>query len=193
MAATASASAIDLVVTRYREPLAWLWPYLDRPGWSVYIYNTGKKPPPARVCARAAQCSQVPNAGFEWHGYLRHIVDRYDRLAELTIFLQGDPFTVSPECYKKLNDESENFVTGILEMEVGAKDAFHHHKDHLIYVLEGDGVTIYPGGDESAAMAVPLKPFAGIPAPMVAPPFASHVLENTGTIPLKMLFFEAKK
>ena len=61
------------------------------------------------------------------------------------------PFTVSPECYKVLNDESENFVTGMLTMEVGAKDAFHHHKDHLIYVLEGDGVTIYPGGDESAA------------------------------------------
>ena len=103
------------------------------------------------------------------------------------------PFTVSPECYKVLNDESENFVTGILTMEVGAKDAFHHHKDHLIYVLEGDGVTIYPGGDESAAMVVPLKPFAGIPAPMAAPPFASHVLLNSGTIPLKMLFFEAKK
>ena len=50
-----------------------------------------------------------------------------------------------------------------------------HHKDHLIYVLEGDGVTIYPGGDESNPMVVPLKPFAGIPAPMVAPPFASHV------------------
>ena len=102
------------------------------------------------------------------------------------------PFTVSPECYKILA-EDDDWITGILTMAVGEEDAFHHHKDHLIYVLEGDGVTIYPGGDESAAMAVPLKPFAGIPAPMVAPPFASHVLENTGTIPLKMLFFEAKK
>ena len=41
-------------------------------------------------------------------------------------------------------------------MEVGEKDELHHHKNHLIYVLEGDGVTIYPGGDESAAMVVPL-------------------------------------
>lgn len=66
-------------------------------------------------------------------------------------------------------------------------------QDHLIYVLEGDGVTIYPGGDESAAMVVPLQVGAGIPAPMSAPPFAKHTLLNSGTVPLKMVFFEAKK
>ena len=139
--------------------------------------------------------------------------------------------------------------------QVGEKDEFHHHKDHLIHVLEGDGVTIYPGGKEEVrrrarvahpepqpsspspgrqgggatphtpspspptitvdqyaqpskppprhpnphadrppspspwqdAMAVPLQPFAGIPAPMAAPPFGSHTLKNTGTKPLKML------
>jgi len=102
------------------------------------------------------------------------------------------PFTVSAECYKILA-EDDDWITGILTMEVGAKDALHHHKDHLIYVLEGDGVTIYPGGDESAAMVVPLKVGAGIPAPMSAPPFAKHTLLNSGTVPLKMLFFEAKK
>jgi len=102
------------------------------------------------------------------------------------------PFTVSPECYKILA-EDDDWITGILTMEVGAKDALHHHKNHLIYVLEGDGVTIYPGGDESAAMVVPLKVGAGIPAPMSAPPFAKHTLLNSGTVPLKMLFFEAKK
>ena len=84
-------------------------------------------------------------------------------------------------------------ITGMLTMEPGAKDEFHHHKNHLIYVLGGEEVTIYPGGDESAAMAVPLALYAGIPAPMEAPPFGSHVLKNTGSVPLKMLFFEAKK
>ena len=96
-------STVDLVVTRYREPLAWLNPFFERPGWNIYIYNTGKKPPPPRICKRAAQCLQVPNAGFEWHGYLRHLVDRYDRLAELTIFMQADPFTVSPDALCLLN------------------------------------------------------------------------------------------
>jgi len=102
------------------------------------------------------------------------------------------PFDVSPGCYKIL-EQDDNWITGMLTMEVGEKDDFHHHKDHLIYVIEGDGVTIYPGGDEAAAMVVPLKVGAGIPAPMAAPPFASHTLLNSGTVPLKMLFFEAKK
>ena len=48
-AAGGAGSSVDLVVTRYREPLGWLRPYLGRPGWRVYIYNTGRKPPPARI------------------------------------------------------------------------------------------------------------------------------------------------
>merc|ERR1712046_172460 len=69
------------------------------------------------------------------------------------------PFEVSPECYK-LIAEDDDWITGELTMEVGAKDILHHHRDHLIYVKEGDGATIYPGGDESAAMEVPLAPGA---------------------------------
>jgi len=102
------------------------------------------------------------------------------------------PFTVSPECYSILA-ENDDWITGMLTMEVGQKDGFHYHKDHLIFVLEGDGVTINPGGDESAKMVVPLKVGAGIPAPMAAPPFFSHTLVNSGTTKLKMLFFEKKK
>ena len=59
-------------------------------------------------------------------------------------------------------------------------------------VLEGDQVTIYPNGDEAAAMAVDLKVGVGIPAPMEAPPFAKHSLKNTGKGVLKLLFFEMK-
>ena len=44
-------SSVDLVVTRYRESVAWVEPYAVRPGWRAYLYNTGKKPPPAALCA----------------------------------------------------------------------------------------------------------------------------------------------
>jgi len=101
------------------------------------------------------------------------------------------PFEVAPQCYKVLA-EDDNWITGLMTMEVGATDPVHHHKDHLIYVLEGDEVTIYPNGDEGAAMSVPIKAGAGIPAPMDAPPFFKHSLKNSGTVPIKMLFFEAK-
>ena len=53
-------------------------------------------------------------------------------------------------------------------------------------------MTIYPNGDEAAAMAVDLKVGVGIPAPMEAPPFAKHSLKNTGKGVLKLLFFEMK-
>jgi len=101
------------------------------------------------------------------------------------------PFKVAPQCYQVLS-ENEEWITGMMTMDVGASDPVHHHKDHLIYVLEGDEITIYPGGDESAPMVVPLHPNTGIPAPQSAPPFGKHFLKNSGKLPIKMLFFERK-
>jgi len=103
------------------------------------------------------------------------------------------PFEACPGCYKVLA-ENDDWVTGMVEMAPGEMDSLHYHKDHLIYVLEGDEVTIYPGGNMDDPHAVPIKPEAGIPAPMSAGPiFAKHIMKNSGTKPIKMLFFEMKK
>ena len=69
---------IDIVVTRYSEPLQWLDPYLGRPGWRFFLYNTGRSPLPRYLCDHASvKCFEnLENAGFEWHGYLRHLIDR---------------------------------------------------------------------------------------------------------------------
>jgi len=138
-----------------------------------------------------AMAHQVENVGDKLGEAL--FVEAYPTCPKCTD-IEGyiSPFDVSSSCYKILNKDGA-WLTGMLTMKVGEKDEFHHHRDHLIYVLEGDGVTINPGGDESAAMVVPLEVGAGIPAPMAAPPFASHTLVNTGTVPLKLLFFEAQK
>ena len=103
------------------------------------------------------------------------------------------PFTATPACYKILA-ENDDWITGVMEMQPGEMDGLHHHKDHLIYVLEGNELTIYPGGNMDDAHPVPIKPEAGIPAPMSAGPiFAHHVVKNSGTVPCKLLFFEMKK
>ena len=103
------------------------------------------------------------------------------------------PFKTTPECYKLLA-ENDDWITGELTMDVGQADSLHDHLDHLIYVLEGDEVTIYPNGVLGDAHAVPIKPGAGLAAPMSAGPiFAKHSMKNTGTVPLKMIFFEMKK
>ena len=36
------------------------------------------------------------NAGYEWHGYLRYLIDHYDALPSRTIFLQANPETAPP-------------------------------------------------------------------------------------------------
>ena len=100
---------IDVVVTRYREPLLWLEPLLNRAGWHFFVYSTGREPAQTLCAHPSVTCTAIPNAGYEWHGYLRHVLDRYARLADTTIFLQGDPFTVSPDTYCLLN-QTEYFA-----------------------------------------------------------------------------------
>lgn len=103
------------------------------------------------------------------------------------------PFTASPGCYKNLA-EDDDWITAELSVEPGAIDELHHHRDHLIYVLEGEEITIYPDGDETQGNAVPLKVGMAVAAPMSAGPmFAKHRTKNTGSTALKMIFFEMKK
>lgn len=102
------------------------------------------------------------------------------------------PFKACGDCYKILA-ENDQWVTGVVEMEPGAIDTLHNHKDHLIYVLEGDEVTIYPGGNMEDPHAVPIKQYQGIPAPVKAGDiFANHCMKNSGKSKLKMVFFEKK-
>lgn len=77
---------VQLVVARYREDVSWV-PQLDLP---AVVYDKsgqglpGSMPVPGVV--------PLPNIGREAHTYFTHIVREYDRLAEVTVFLQGDPF-----------------------------------------------------------------------------------------------------
>jgi hypothetical protein len=102
--ATPPAQSIDLVVTRYKEPVGWLNAYTGQPEWRVFLYNTGPRLPTGRLCrAASVSCTQVGNAGYEWHGYLRYLIDHYDALPSRTIFLQANPETVSPDITCLLN------------------------------------------------------------------------------------------
>jgi len=103
-AATPAAQGVDLVVTRYKEAVGWLNAYAGRPEWRVFLYNTGPRLPSGRLCrAPSVSCTQVGNAGYEWHGYLRYLIDHYDALPGRTIFLQANPETVSPDIGCLLN------------------------------------------------------------------------------------------
>eukprot|EP00933_Yihiella_yeosuensis_P066343 TRINITY_DN7058_c0_g1_i4.p1 TRINITY_DN7058_c0_g1~~TRINITY_DN7058_c0_g1_i4.p1 ORF type:complete len:257 (-),score=55.95 TRINITY_DN7058_c0_g1_i4:244-1014(-) len=98
------------------------------------------------------------------------------------------PFDVCPKCYNKVAEDDDWFV-GEMTMEVGFEDPPHSHHDHLVYCLEGNGITIWPGmAKTDEKMEVPIKPGMAIPVPA-----GHHIVKNTGSIPCKLVFFELKK
>jgi hypothetical protein len=80
-----------VVVARYNEDLEWIC-NLDCP---IIIYNKGK--PWRTVCIPSNYSvniwgTDLSNVGREAQTYLYHIKENYDNLADVTIFLQGNPF-----------------------------------------------------------------------------------------------------
>ena len=74
----------ELVVAHYTEDLNWL---RNLPaGLQKTLYTKGPNPSPEHPA------TSLPNVGREAHTYLHHLVNRYEDLAEWTIFCQGKPF-----------------------------------------------------------------------------------------------------
>jgi hypothetical protein len=76
---------IEIVVSRYNEDLEWLKSKKFR--YPTTIYNKGTndnfyKPKGCKVV-------KLPNVGRESHTYLYHVINHYDTLPNLTIFLPG--------------------------------------------------------------------------------------------------------
>jgi len=180
----------------------------DHPAHSMYVIQGGKlaiRGPPEYAEGEAHEV-EIPTGAAPIMPAGPHQVKNVGDTEVKIVFVEalpackpcGDvegfvkPFDVSPSCYQVLA-ENEEWITGIVTMEPGTTDELHHHRDHLIYVLEGDEVSIYPDGDMADPHAVPIKPNAGIPAPISAGPiFSKHLMKNSGSSTTKMVFFEMK-
>lgn len=82
---------VELVVARHHEDLAWL---KRVPGeFFITVYDKGDG---------SSAGLRLPNEGREAHTYLHHLAQRYDNLADLTVFVQGHPFDHAPDLHKKL-------------------------------------------------------------------------------------------
>ncbi|XP_038053510.1 uncharacterized protein LOC119725954 [Patiria miniata] len=73
----------EIVVAHYNEPLDWLRPYAKRAG---HVYHKGSN---TSAPFDMKKWERLPNTGREAHTYLHHIVNYYDNLANVTVFLQG--------------------------------------------------------------------------------------------------------
>ena len=81
----------ELVVARYDEDLAWLKRVPK--DFLVTVYDKGDGTS-GGVC--------LPNEGREANTYLHHLTERYESLADLTVFVQGHPFDHAPDLHKVL-------------------------------------------------------------------------------------------
>jgi len=79
-------SNIQIVLSRYKENITWIEdPPFNK--YKVICYNKGENEPHCK----APKCNTIPlpNIGRCDHTYLYHIINNYDNLANVTIFLPG--------------------------------------------------------------------------------------------------------
>ena len=102
----------EFVIAHYNENLDWLEPYANH----CHIYHKGDVVQPN---FSYSQWEKLPNVGREAHTYLYHIIQNYNRLAEVTIFLQAGS-TEHPNCF---SDNLMKFVSDAHERGLGRSNS----------------------------------------------------------------------
>lgn len=80
----------NIVIAHYAEDLSWINDICQ--DVSVHVYSKGPEclPPPVKYIGK------LSNVGRESHTYVHHIIENYDNLNDVTLFLQGSPFDHLP-------------------------------------------------------------------------------------------------
>lgn len=82
---------MDLVVARYNEDVDWIDQLnFDR----IFVYNKGHS---LNNLKKNVIFQQLKNWGHESDTYLTHILNHYNDLSDVTIFVQGHPFDHCPD------------------------------------------------------------------------------------------------
>jgi hypothetical protein len=94
----------EIVIARYNEKLEWInqEPFNRHP---IIVYNKSDNENFSKNNVK--KIVNLPNVGRETHSYLYHIIENYDNLSDITIFLPG-----SADFHNKF-DRSKNLVTTV--------------------------------------------------------------------------------
>lgn len=154
---------IDIVVAQYNENLTWLTrlegvvaPFAKH---NIVVYSKGSttKEPDTNYKNTnliPMKTIRLPNVGRETHSYLTHIIERYDTLADCTMFVQGyigdhigvdvDPIVWMKERIAEACASESSWVSGgsglSQDAENHAEGAYssqytfnvHHHKGNVL-------------------------------------------------------------
>ena len=80
-----TSSQIEIVLARYKEDISWSNIYKN----IVTVYDKSEIPLPLYRSSIYNKYITLNNIGREAHSYLYHIVNNYDKLADVTVFSQG--------------------------------------------------------------------------------------------------------
>ncbi|KAJ8047181.1 hypothetical protein HOLleu_06110 [Holothuria leucospilota] len=83
----------EFVISHYKEDLSWMKPLAH---YSHVYHKANNSGPPFYI----NRWEKLPNVGREGHTYLHHIIQNYNNLANITVFLQGEGPN-RPFCYKE--------------------------------------------------------------------------------------------
>lgn len=78
---------MDLVIARHSEDISWIEGVPS--SYDIHVMNSGTPIVPG---SRAFTQESIHDAGVESYAYIQHILKKYDKLAEHTCFIQGNPF-----------------------------------------------------------------------------------------------------
>jgi hypothetical protein len=84
---------VEIVIANYEEDINWVNDIPSNMYNRISIYNKGKPKNYASLIKKGAKIHTLPNIGRESHTYLYHIIQNYDNLADVTIFLPGSTMT----------------------------------------------------------------------------------------------------
>ena len=73
--------SVRLVIAKYKEDVTWTNKIKEH---KITVYDKSDSP--------IINSIKLPNIGRETHTFLHHIVENYDNLDDVTVFLQGNPF-----------------------------------------------------------------------------------------------------
>lgn len=98
-----------LIVAKYTEDITWT-KYAKADQIFIYIKNNESLKNKDNLIY-----NKLPNVGKESHTYLHHIVENYESLADLNIFVHGHPFDHTPNLLKILKQTSLSEMTKVVK------------------------------------------------------------------------------
>ena len=119
---------MDLIIARYLEELDWLDGLKTNKAIdNIYVYNKFFQEP-----------IYIPNIGRESNTYLHHIINNYNNLNNVNVFLQGNPSAHSSKIQQFIRNKDSEFIKDVqplgdvtIENEFSPSRKYHCHPHGL--------------------------------------------------------------